>query len=142
MLHSAPPSSSNFLSPFCPFCIFSLCPLTTIPCFWLSFYTSCFLFPPDSLTVLQWNAGILRARSTELLYFLSSRPVDLICIQESNLNPSSSFRIPGFSALQSDRTQSRSGILTRDATHASGGGVMLFVRKGLSFSKLSNSLFT
>ena len=28
--------------------------------------------PPDSLRVLQWNAGGLRARSTELLHFLSS----------------------------------------------------------------------
>ena len=36
--------------------------------------------PPDSLRVLQWNAGGLRARSTELLRFLSSHPVDLICI--------------------------------------------------------------
>ena len=50
--------------------------------------------PPDSLGVLQWNAGGLRARSTELLHFPSSHPVDLICIQESNLNSSSSFRIP------------------------------------------------
>ena len=37
--------------------------------------------PPDSLRVLQWNAGGLRARTTELLHFLSSHPVDLICIQ-------------------------------------------------------------
>ena len=36
--------------------------------------------PPDSLRVLQWNAGGLCARSTELLHFLSSHPVDLICI--------------------------------------------------------------
>ena len=92
--------------------------------------------PPDSLRVLQWNAGGLRARSTELLHFLSSHPVDLICIQESNLNSSSSFRIPGFSALRSDRTHSRSGILSPDATHAS-GGVVIFVRQGLSFSELS-----
>ena len=41
--------------------------------------------PPDSLRVLQWNAGGLQARGTELLYFLSSHPVDLICIQESIL---------------------------------------------------------
>ena len=42
------------------------------------------LLPPlDSLRVLQWNAGRLRARSTELLLFLLSHPVDLICIQES-----------------------------------------------------------
>ena len=47
--------------------------------------------PPDSLRVLQWNAEGLRAKSTELLHFLSSHPVDLICIQESNLNSSSSF---------------------------------------------------
>ena len=94
--------------------------------------------PPDSLRVLQWNTGGLRARSTELLHFLSSHPVDLICIQESNLNSSSSFRIPEFSALRSDRTHSRSGILSPDTTHAS-GGVMIFVRQGLSFSELSTS---
>ena len=93
---------------------------------------------PDSLRVLQWNAVGLRARSTELLHFLSSHPVDLICIQESNLNSSPSFRIPGFPALQSDRTHSRSGIFSPDATHAS-CGVIIFIKKGLSFSDLSNS---
>ena len=92
--------------------------------------------PPDSLRVLQWNAGGLRARSTELLHFLSSHSVDLICIQESNLISSSSIRIPAFSALRSDRTHSRSGILSPDATHAS-GGIVIFVRQGLSFSELS-----
>ena len=88
--------------------------------------------PPDSVRVLQWNAGGLRARSTELLHFLSSRPVDLICIQDSNLNSSSSFRIPGFSGLRSDRTHSLSGILSPDAT-LSRGGVIIFVRQGLIF---------
>ena len=93
---------------------------------------------PDSLRVLQWNAGGPRARSTELLHFLSCYQVDLICIQESNLNSSSTFRIPGFSALRSHRTHSQSGILSPDATHASGGRV-IFVREGLSFSELSTS---
>ena len=100
--------------------------------------------PPDSfptsdpLRVLQWNAGCLRARSTELLHFLSSYPVDLICIQESNLNSSSSLRIPGFSALRFDCTHYQSGILSPDATHAI-GGIVIFVRQGLSFSELSTS---
>ena len=94
--------------------------------------------PHDSIRVLQWNAEGLRARSTELFYFLSSYSVDLICIQESNLNSSSSFRIPGFSALRFDRTHSRSGILSSDATQAS-GGVVIFVRQGLSFFELSTS---
>ena len=48
---------------------------------------------PDFLRVLLWNAGGLRARSTELLHFLLTPLVDLICIQESNLNSSSSSRI-------------------------------------------------
>ena len=96
--------------------------------------------PPDSLRVLQWNAGGLRARSTELLQFLSSHPVDLICIQESNLNSSSSFRIPGFSALRSDRTHSRSGILSSDASHAS-GGVIIFVRQVFPFLNFLPPLF-
>ena len=65
----------------------------------------CFSLPPasssslDFFRVFQWNAGGLRARSTELLRFISSHSVDFICIQESNLNLSFSFRIPGFSAL-------------------------------------------
>ena len=68
----------------------------------------------------------------------SSHPVDLICIQESNLNSSFSFRIPGFSALRSDHTHYRSGILSRDATHAS-GVVIILARQGLSFSYLFTS---
>ena len=94
--------------------------------------------PPHSLRVLQWKAGGLQARSTELLHFLSSHPVDLICIQESNLHSSSSFQIPGFSALHSDLTHSRSGILSSNTTHTS-SGIVIFVRQGLSFSELSTS---
>ena len=86
--------------------------------------------PPDSIRVLQWNAGGLRVRSTELLHFLLSYPVDLICIQESNFSSSSSFRILGFSTLRSDHTHSWSGILSLDAMHAS-SGVVIFIRQRL-----------
>ena len=99
------------------------------------------LFPLLPLTLSGFFNGMLevsKARSTELFHFLSSHPVDLICIQESNLNSSSSFQIPGFSALRSHRTHSRSGILSPDATHAS-SAVVIFVRQGLSFSELSTS---
>ena len=77
--------------------------------------------------VLQLNAGDLQARSTELQNFISSHPVSPICLQESNLNLSSSFRIPGFSALRSDGIHSRSGIFSTDITDAS-GCVIIFVR--------------
>ena len=94
---------------------------------------------PISLRVLQWNAGGLQARRTELLHFISSYPADLICIQESNLNLSSSLRISRFSALRSNGTHSRSGIFSTDVTDAS-GRVIIFVRQGyLSFSEFSTS---
>ena len=91
--------------------------------------------PASSLRVLQWNAGGLQARSTKLLYFLSSHSVDFICIQEPNLNSSSYFWIPGFSALHSDCT------LFQDAMHAS-CSTIIFVRQSLSFSELFPSLFS
>ena len=93
-------------------------------------------FSPNFLRVLQRNDECLRASRTEL-QFISSDLVDLICIKESNLNSSSFFRIPGFSALQSDRSHSRSGILSLEATHA--GGVIIFIMQELSFSELSTS---
>ena len=92
----------------------------------------------SSLSVLQWNARGLRARSTKLIHFISSHPVDLIYIQESHLNLCSSFRIPGFSALQSHGTHSRSGIFSADVADAS-GSVIIFVKQGLFFSELSTS---
>ena len=87
-------------------------------CFWLFSSSS-----SDSLSVLQWNVGGLRARSAELLHII------LICIHRSNLNSSSSFRIHGFFALRSDCTHSRSAILSPDDPHDS-GGVIILVRQG------------
>ena len=136
MQHSCPTLVSKPLTPIRRFCIFSLCP--SIPSLAPGFPSTppAFSSPPDSLRVLQWNAGSLRARSTELLHFLLFHPVDLICIQESNLMSSSSFQIFGFSALRSDLTHSRFGMLSPDATHAS-GGVLSFVRQNFPFSELS-----
>ena len=89
---------------------------------------------PNSLRVLQWNAGGLRARSTELLHFVLSHPVDLICIQESNLNLSFSFWIPRFSALRSDGTHSRSDIFSTDVTDASSN---VIISSGRAYPSLS-----
>ena len=102
----------------------------------VSFYLLLPLPLHNSLRVLQWNAGGLPARSTKLIHFIWSHPVDLIYIQESNLNLSCSFRIPGFSALRSHGTHHRSGIFSTDVTGASG---IIFVKQGLFFSELSTS---
>ena len=127
MLHSHPTLA------FKPFILFpptlylpSLHPHHCLMLLDVSLYILFLLSLLNSLRVVQWNAEGLRARSTELLHFISSHSVDLICIQESNLNLSSSFRIPGFSALRSDCSHSRSGIFSTDVTDAS--GVIIFVR--------------
>ena len=143
-----PPSANAALAPYPP--------LQTFYPFSVHFVSSpstpspppdapgCFSLPsassplPYFLSVLQWNGKGLGARSTELLHFISSHPVDFICIQKSNLNVFSFFRIPRFSALPSDGTHSRSGIFSTNVTDAS-GGVIIFVRQGLSFSELSTS---
>ena len=104
----------------------------------VSLYLLLRLSLPNSLRVLQWNAGDLLARSTELQHFISSHPVDPICMQESNLNLSSSSRVPGFSALRSHGTHSRFGIFSTNVADAS-DGVIIFVKQGLSFSELSTS---
>ena len=135
MQHSRPPPL--ILIPPTSY-LFSLHPLHRLMLLVVSLHL---LLPLPFLTsfrILQWNAGGLRARSTELLHFISSHSVDLISSQESNLNSSFFFQIPGFSALRSDCTHSRSGILFPDTMHAS-GGVIMFIRQGLFLSELCTS---
>ena len=94
---------------------------------------------PPSLTPSGFSNGMLEVSDPGALnYFTFSHPILLTLSASRNpiLTHLSSFRIPGFSALRLDRTHSRSGILSPDATHAS-GGVITFVRQGLSFSELS-----
>ena len=105
----------------------------------LHFLLPLFARLPQGFSMEFWG---LRGRSTKLLHFISSQPVDLICIQESYLNLSFSFRIPGFSTLRSNFTHSRSDIFSTDAQHAN-GCVIIFVRQAYpSLSFLLLSFFT
>ena len=65
MLHFRPTHVLKLLISRLPFCFFSLCSLITTSCSWLSSYASCLLSPSDFLRVPQWDAGGLRARSTD-----------------------------------------------------------------------------
>ena len=100
-----------------------------------------FLFYLPYLSSIHEKANCIAILWTGTPHFLLSHPIDLFCIQEFNLNSSSSFQIPGFSALHFDRIHSRSGILSPNATQAS-GGVINFVRQGLSLSELSTSFLS
>ena len=135
MLHSYPILIFQLLIPCWPFCIFSLCPLTTIPCSWLFFYASCLLSP---LTLSGFSNGMLGVFEPEALnYFTFFCPILLTFSVSRNpiLTP---FPLSGFSALCSDCTHSQSATLSPDATHAS-SNVIIFVRQVLSFSELSTS---
>ena len=137
MLHSCPTLVSKLLIPHLP--ILYLLPLPSHHHPLLLAILLHLLPPLLPLNLSGFFNGMLEVFEPGALnYFFSSHPVDLICIQESNLNSSSSFQIPGFFVLHSDRIHSRSGILSSDATHAS-GGVVIFVRQGLSFSELSTA---
>ena len=125
--------------PLIPLFIFCLCTLSTVSCSCLFFFTSCFLFHLNPSGFFNRMLEVFEPGAlTKLLHFILSHPVDLICIQETNINSSSSFRIPGFSARRSDCTHFRSGIFSPDTTHAS-GGVIIHVRQSIFFSELATS---
>ena len=139
MQHSRPTLTFKPLILFPP--TLHLLPLHTHHRLMLLAVSLCLLFLfllPDSLGGFQWNAGDLRVRSTELIHFILSHLVDLICIQEPNPNLSSFSQIPGFSAVRSNCTHSQSDIFSTDVTHSS-SGVIIFVGQSLSFSELSTS---
>ena len=79
------------------------------------------------LRVLQWNANGVRARSSELIRFLSLHHFDLVLIQETKLQPTITFRVPGYKCYRVDRASASS-------TSPRGGGVLTLVRNGLAHS--------
>ena len=89
----------------------------------------------NNFRILQWNANGIRPRRTELLHFLSHNQYDLIFIQESHLSSDSTFRIPGYKILQKNRFMTRRG--TTNSTGNLGGGVLILVKNGLSYTSLS-----
>ena len=87
MQHSHPTLTFKILILFPPTSyLLSLHPHHRLMLLDVSLYLLLSLLLHNSLTVLQWNAGDLRARSTKLLHFISFHPIHLIYIQESNLN--------------------------------------------------------
>ena len=122
-------------SPNCPFYIFSLCPPP--PSLAPGFPSA----PPAStphMTLSGFFNGMLEVFEPGALNYSSFfRPIvsTLSAFRNPILTP---LPLSGFSALPSDRTHSWSGILSPDNMHTS-GGVVIFVRQGLSFSELSTS---
>ena len=121
------------MSSFHPLRISSLCTFPTP-------HVSGFFSIPStsSFPSLAQGSSMECRRSPSQEHFILSSSVDFICISKSNLNSSSYFQIPEFSAIRSNHTHSMSGILFPDDPRAS-RGVIIFVMQGLSFSDLSTS---
>ena len=86
----------------------------------------------DSLRELQLNSENVCARSVELFHFVLLFLVDRICIQKSELNSFSSFRIPRYCAPQCDRTHSPSCFVSSGDSH-NGDRVVIFVSASVLF---------
>ena len=131
MLHSCPTHVFKLFIPSLP--ILYLLPLPPHHSLWLSFYSSCFLSPQTLSGFFDEMLAVFKPGA--LSCFTFSRPIPLTL--SASRNPILiHLPLSRFSALRSDRTHSRSGILFRDVTHAS-DGVVIFVRQVSSFSELS-----
>jgi ribonuclease HI len=78
------------------------------------------------LIILQWNAQSLLAHGHELKNYINQTPhqPDIICIQESWLKPSLTFKIAGYELIRKDRTN---GIK---------GGVCIFIKECLTYKNI------
>lgn len=77
--------------------------------------------------IIQWNAQGLVSHGFEFKKFLHDSPElpHILCIQESWLLATSTFRIPGYEGVYEPRPND-----------VGGGGVAIFVKLGISFSKI------
>ena len=127
MQHSRPTLTFTPFTLFCPLCI------SNPSCFWLFFYTFCFLF---SLTCSEFFNKMLEvSEPVTLNYYTLSCHILLTLSVSWNLTLT---RLPlsGFSALRSDHTHFQFGILSSDDQHTS---ITIFIRQGLFFLELSTS---
>ena len=136
MLHLLRISSSNLLSPFFPFCIFL--PLTIASCFWLFFYTSCFL-PLTPSGFFNGMLEVFKPRALSCFTFFCPISLTLSTYRNSILThlPLSGF----LHFLLCVLTAPTLGLaFSHDATHASND--VIFIRQDLSFPELSTSFLS
>ena len=63
------------------------------------------------LTVAQWNAEGISRKKLELQKFLYTHSIDVVCIQETHLNPENRFCIRGYETFRLDRQGHKGGII-------------------------------
>ena len=98
-----------------------------------SFHPS--LLSQNNFRILQWNTNGIHPRHTELTHFLSQNQYDLIFVQKSHLSSDFTFCKPGYKTLQKNRSMTRKG--TTISMGNLGGGVLILVKNGLTYTSLS-----
>lgn len=86
---------------------------------------------PPCLRVVNWNGRSVHSKQLEFFNFAQRRNIDVAVITETWLRPNISFLHPNFSCIRLDRP-------ANDEV-GRGGGVLIAVRKGLSFKQINVS---
>ena len=79
------------------------------------------------LNIFQWNCNGLSAHLNEFKQHLSNNSYDVICLQETFLNPSKNLSIDGYSMIRKDRIDMRKGGLT---------GLVTFIKDCLAYTEI------
>lgn len=78
------------------------------------------------LKICQWNARSILPKHGELQNFLHQHSPDVVCLQETWLNPKINFSLPGYNIIREDRM---------DKTF---GGVLIAIKKNIEFTIISD----
>ena len=81
-----------------------------------------FRLPP--LKVWQWNCRAIRNTEAEFRHQIQRIQPDIVLLQETWLQPSKTFAIPGYTILRRDRSAARGG----DGAIVRGGGIITMIR--------------
>jgi exonuclease III len=76
------------------------------------------------LKIVTWNANGILGKLNELKVFLKLHDVDIMAITETKLLKSDKLLIKGYSIMRKERN-----------TDTRGGGVAIFVKRGIPYSK-------
>lgn len=79
---------------------------------------------PNNLKLVTWNARSIARKSTEFAVFLQENEIDVALVSETHLKPNTKLWIPTHRPVRMDRPT------------ASGGGVAILVKNGISFRTL------
>jgi endonuclease/exonuclease/phosphatase family metal-dependent hydrolase len=78
--------------------------------------------------VMHWNARGIRANLNHFKHYIQQHNPDIICLQETKLQPTITFNIPGYTIIREDRP-----------TYHTSGGLAILIKTTLNYQGLTVS---